>query len=145
MDHDPSDESAPRRRPLLRAADQGTVAFLIGSCFLAILTHCGWHAVIRQQRIDFDRAPPLELEFRIDVNTADWAEFTLLPGIGQTLAERIVAHRGQHGPFRTVDELANVKGIGPKTLRRIRPFLKAAAGQDGSHIEQRTADLERRT
>ncbi len=45
-------------------------------------------------------------------------------GIGETLARRIVEHRAQRGPFRSVDQLTDVKGIGPKTLRRVRGYLR---------------------
>ena len=125
MDRDPSREPVTRARALLHAADQATVAVLVVGCFLAILLHGCWQATVRQQRIEFDSAPPLQVDFQLDVNAADWPEFTLLPGIGETLARRIVEHRAQHGPFRTVDQLTEVKGIGPKTLRRIRPYLHA--------------------
>ena len=47
----------------------------------------------------------------------------LLPGIGSTYAERILIYRQEHGPFRSVEELSKVKGIGKKTLARIREFL----------------------
>jgi competence protein ComEA len=129
MDRDPSDVPATRARALLRAADQATVAFLVGCCFLAIVFHGCYLAVFRQQRIDFDQAPPLQIDFQIDVNTADWPELTLLPGIGETLARRIVAYREQHGPFHHVDQLLEVKGIGPKKFRRIRGYLRL--GVDG--------------
>lgn len=59
----------------------------------------------------------------IDVNTADAATLTRLPRIGPAIAQRIVAYREQHGPFRTPEDLLKVKGIGPKTLERIRPHI----------------------
>ncbi len=121
--HLPTPRVSTARR-LLQAADQVTLAGLVAACFLAILAHGGCLVLFRHQRIDFDRAPPLELQFQIDVNTADWSEFTLLPGIGETLARRVVKHRAQHGPFRSVEQLEEVPGIGPKTMRRIRRFVK---------------------
>jgi competence protein ComEA len=50
---------------------------------------------------------------RIDLNTADAAELDALPGIGPVLAERIVDYRTRHGPFRSVEQLEDVPGIGP--------------------------------
>ncbi len=126
MDRDLSRAGAGRLRSVLHAADQATVAALVGGCFLAILLQGCWHAVFRQQRIEFDSAAPRSVDFALDMNTADWPEFTLLPGIGETLARRIVDHRARHGPFRSIDQLAEVKGIGPKTIRRIRPYLRGA-------------------
>jgi competence protein ComEA len=57
------------------------------------------------------------------VNTAPPAELQRLPGVGPTLAQRIVAGRAQT-PFKSVEELRRIKGIGLKTLERIRPFVK---------------------
>ena len=54
---------------------------------------------------------------------ADWAELSNLPGIGETLAREIVADRQAHGPFRSLDELTRVRGIGPHRLKEIRDFL----------------------
>lgn len=119
---------APAPRSLLRSADQVTLASLVGAGFLAILLHGCYAAAVRQGRVEFDRAPPLELQFQIDVNRADWPEFTLLPGIGETLARRVVAHRARHGPFRSVEQLEDVPGIGPKTVRRLRKYVTVGPG-----------------
>jgi len=47
-----------------------------------------------------------------------------LPGLGETLAKRIVAWRTAHGRFNTIDDLRHVSGIGPKRLESWRPFLR---------------------
>lgn len=52
-----------------------------------------------------------EPDTRIDLNTADAAQLKTLPGIGDVLAERIIAYREEHGEFSTVEEIMNVKGI----------------------------------
>jgi competence protein ComEA len=59
----------------------------------------------------------------IDLNTADATTLELLPGVGPVLAERIIAYRREIGGFRTVDDLLDVKGIGAKTMTKIRPFV----------------------
>jgi competence protein ComEA len=46
-----------------------------------------------------------------------------LPGLGETLARRIITDRQQRGPFRDIDDLDRVDGIGLRTLERIRPYL----------------------
>ena len=56
----------------------------------------------------------------IDINAADVYELQRLPGIGEKRAQDIVAYREEHGPFRTVDELDNVSGIGPGILEGLR-------------------------
>lgn len=73
--------------------------------------------------IEIDRLEARKYDFRFDVNSATWVEFGQLEGIGDSLAHRIVEDRKQNGPFSSVDDLQRVKGIGPKTLERIRPFL----------------------
>ena len=60
---------------------------------------------------------------RIPVNSASAAELEQLPGIGPALARRIIAHREAHGSFRKLQDLGHVRGIGPKTLDRLRPLV----------------------
>lgn len=59
----------------------------------------------------------------VNINTATAAELERLPGIGPALAARIVQYRQEHGPFRTVDALLLVSGIGPATLEKIRALV----------------------
>lgn len=60
---------------------------------------------------------------RINVNTADASALQALPGIGRVKASAIVAYRAANGPFQRVDDLVRVKGIGPKTLAKLRPLV----------------------
>ncbi|RIK80777.1 MAG: hypothetical protein DCC67_08900 [Planctomycetota bacterium] len=81
------------------------------------------HGGHRGGLIDVDRAEPLAAKFQVDVNRAEWPELVQLPGVGQTLAQRIVAERRQDGAFRDWDDLRRVSGLGPRTLQRIKPYL----------------------
>jgi competence protein ComEA len=56
----------------------------------------------------------------VDINTAGVERLVELDGIGAVYAQRIVDYREQHGPFDAVNQLADVNGIGPKTLDDIR-------------------------
>jgi competence protein ComEA len=58
----------------------------------------------------------------LDLNRADTTALQSLPGVGPALARRIVEARSQ-APFRTVDDLLRVRGIGPATLTRLRPLV----------------------
>ncbi len=71
-------------------------------------------------------APHRKQELReqsVNLNSASAAQLIQLPGIGPSYAERIIAYRTEHGPFKSVDELEQVKGIGKKRLEKIRPFV----------------------
>lgn len=67
---------------------------------------------------------------RVNVNTASQGELEQLNGIGPALAGRIIAHRESMGPFRRVEDLLEVRGIGPRTLERLAPFVTVEAGSD---------------
>ncbi len=60
---------------------------------------------------------------KIHLNTATAKDLQALPGIGQKTAETIIAYRQENGPFQTLDELAHIKGLGPKTLEKLQPYL----------------------
>jgi competence protein ComEA len=62
----------------------------------------------------------------INVNEADAVELQRLPRIGPKLAQRIIEERGKR-PFVTINDLRRVKGIGPKTLDGLKPFVTLAS------------------
>lgn len=75
---------------------------------------------------------------RLDINRATVEQFEGLPGIGPALAQRIVEERKARGPFRSIEDLRNVKGLGEKRLKRLRPLLIASPANSritgaGSH------------
>jgi competence protein ComEA len=59
----------------------------------------------------------------VNLNTATLEELEALPGIGPTLAQRIIDHRTRYGPFRTVEDLLDVSGIGEQRLADIRALV----------------------
>lgn len=65
-------------------------------------------------------APPA----RIWLNLASAEELATLPGIGPVFAERIIRYRLLHGPFRSLDELQHVQGIGPRLLEMMRERVR---------------------
>ena len=71
--------------------------------------------------------PLARAEAVVDLNRAAAAELDALPGIGPVLARRIVEHRQRHGPFRRVEELRAVRGVGPRLLARLRPRVGVGA------------------
>src|SRR5262245_28532020 len=74
------------------------------------------------------KAPPAS---PIDVNRATAEELQQLPGVGPVMSQRIVAAR-EKAPFKTVDELRRVSGIGAKTLEKLRPMVTVGVADDTS-------------
>ncbi len=68
---------------------------------------------------------------RVDLNRAQAADLELLPGIGPSLARRIVDDRAAHGAFASLDALLRVRGVGPHTLARLRGLLVVGAPEEG--------------
>jgi len=73
---------------------------------------------------------------KVNINTATAQQLTVLPGVGEKLAARIVDYRQKAGGFKNVSEMMNVQGIGEKNLAKIQGFLttsgetaKPAAGK----------------
>jgi competence protein ComEA len=62
----------------------------------------------------------------VDINRADAVALQALPGVGPTLAGRIVAYREAHGAFRKPDDLLRVPGIGAKRYTRLQRLIRAA-------------------
>jgi competence protein ComEA len=60
----------------------------------------------------------------VNINTADKETLTLLPGIGPVTAEAILAYRQANGGFKSIEELTKVKGIGEKSLAKLKPYLQ---------------------
>jgi competence protein ComEA len=60
---------------------------------------------------------------KVDLNHATADELQHLPGIGPVLAQRVIEQRTAHGPFHTVDDLRDVKGIGKKRMDQLRPLI----------------------
>ena len=68
----------------------------------------------------------------VNLNTATKDELVALPGIGPAKAQAIVDYRNQHGPFRSIDEIRKVKGIGEKLFQSIKPELSIGAPSRGT-------------
>ena len=80
-------------------------------------------------QVDSSREEDWDL-YRFDLNRASEEELQKLPRVGPVMARRIVQYRQKIGQFRSVEQLLEVKGIGRKTLERLRPYVYVAQGRE---------------
>jgi competence protein ComEA len=59
----------------------------------------------------------------VNLNTATQAQLESLPGIGPKAAQRILEYRQKNGPFKKIEDLMNVKGVGEKSFLKLKPYL----------------------
>lgn len=107
----------------LRDDDQRTVFGLILILLLGVVI---WlmGSETAGQNIHCDKSlPERELRFLVDLNNARKHEVLQLPGIGDTLADRIIEYREHVGPFNNAADLENIQGIGPKKRASVEPYL----------------------
>jgi comEA protein len=64
---------------------------------------------------------------KININTASAADLDKLPRIGPKVAQRIIDYRKEHGPFKKIEEIMKVKGIGEKTFARLKDMITVGA------------------
>ena len=101
--------------------------FAVG-CFMGTPVWADSHEAAEEAAEAAEETMP-EAAGPIDINTADAASLQTLPGIGETKAAAIIAHREANGPFVTVDDLQNVKGIGEKTLEKLKEKITVGASE----------------
>lgn len=85
--------------------------------------------IVATPEVAHDQAARLRDGERMDVNKASAEELELLPGVGPSLARRIVAARNELGPFRRAEDLSRVRGVGEKTRRKLAQFLRFGSEQ----------------
>jgi len=103
--------------------DRLVVGVLVVTSLVLMAAHwarlSGWGT----QPIEIDRIRRTPVGFRLDLNTTNWVELSQLEGIGPKLARRIITDRDRNGRFNHVEELQRVRGIGPRTVAKLRPWL----------------------
>ncbi len=92
------------------------LGFILGISFLGL-------GLMALKKV-FPPAPAPFIQLEVRVNFASTQELEALPGVGPTLAARIVADRKMHGHFLTLTDLKRVKGISPKILDKLRGLAR---------------------
>ncbi len=115
-----------------RAVSFLIVLILLGTGFWSLRR---FHPTLFLGKPDFIAVPneappkqniPKQIEVKptlLNINTASAEELQTLSGIGPQMSQKIIQHRKENGNFYSVDELTNVKGLGEKTLEKLKPFI----------------------
>jgi len=133
----PPTQHSTTTRPVRQYAQLAAVAAL------AILL------AVRAYSPRFETQPTLDsgvTNAKIDLNRAGRAELVQVPGLGPSLADAILHHRANVGPFENIDELQNVRGFGQKTFDKLKPWLKVesvpAAGTEDQLVELKRKPMQ---
>ncbi len=100
-------------------------------CLLAMMLLLGVTMKAAEQRKP-SKAPAVIL----DINQASAQDFATLPGIGPKLAQRIVSFRAKHGPFRRVEDLMAIRGLGLKKWKAIQPYVEVKSQKTGARTQK---------
>jgi len=131
----PSPYPPTPRQALIARGEQLALVLLA----VALAAGIAWRAVDywRVGREPLEVLPPPEgPAYRVNVNAADWVALSLVPGLGEKTAKKIIALREERGGrLRSLDELKDVNGIGDKTLEKLRPYLALDDSPDGEFVQ----------
>ena len=98
--------------------DQAVVAALVLVALGSVGSYWLAHGGATGRLIEIERAPRKRAQFQVDINEALWPELSQLPGVGETLARRIVESRAADGRFADLDELLRMRGSAQKLWNR---------------------------
>jgi len=106
-------------------ANPGIYALKEGDTLQTLLSDAGIEpdADLSHIEIYVPREGEAELPQKIDINRAEPWLLEALPGIGEVLAQRIVDYRSENGPFKRIEDLLKVSGIGPATFEKIKDYI----------------------
>ena len=69
----------------------------------------------------------------VNLNSATAAQIASLPGIGAKTADLVVQYRQKNGPFKKIEEIMNVKGIGEKSFLKLKPLITVGDSKSAAH------------
>lgn len=108
----------------MRRSDQIIVWLSSVVLLVSLGIHWVWLSRWGIAPVELSSQHPREYYYSLDINKASWVEWAQLDGIGEVIGRRIVTNREEHGLFRDPDDVSRVKGIGPRLMQKIRPFLR---------------------
>lgn len=99
-----------------------TACFFFAAFILFVGRALPFSAIV-SNRSETESTSSIGTNGRININTANVEQLSLLPDIGPTIAQRIIDYRQMHGPFSSIEELQLVEGIGKKRLDGLRDYI----------------------
>lgn len=123
--------------PAARAPERAALAVILVGLFLLLLYRGYGNRYAVQPSRQTTAVLPL------DLNAADRTELLQIPGVGPGMADAILAHRDTFGSFQSIDELDSVRGIGARTLDKLRPWLTVDARAVPKQAEPKVETLVR--
>ena len=102
-----------------------TLVFILGMAGVYARATCmdEGNYIIRTGKLAQETVAIEAVRWQVNINTATAEELTALPGVGEALAERIIAYREEHGRFRAAEELLEVKGIGESKFAEMKDWI----------------------
>ncbi len=129
----------PAQQPASRSAQVALAA--LGAVLVGLLVFRGYGHRLTARPTEHH---PAAVARQVDLNTADRVELMQIPGVGPHLADAILTHRRDRGRFATVDDLTAVKGIGGKTLDKLRPWVTVREPDEADPTPPAIERLERK-
>jgi len=108
------------------------IRFVQSLCLVAVIAAM---AIVEPHAAQSRAAKPSSTAI-VNINTASASDLEALPGIGAKTAARIVEYRQKNGPFKKIEELMNVQGIGEKNFLKLKPQITVTATR-AEHAENR--------
>lgn len=109
---------------LLTVRETSTVFWLLGVLIVLLAGGMCGPMIGQPKRVRWGTMGRRDVPAIVDINTAAERVWLQLPGMGPSLAGKILADRTAHGAFSSVEDLVRVKGVGPTLLNRWRPYLR---------------------
>ena len=96
---------------------------VIGYALVTLMLVAGTVSAFAQAQREPANPPKAAAAAPLNLNTATEADLAKLPGIGPATATRILEYRQKNGPFKKIEELMNVRGIGEKAFLKLKPLV----------------------
>ena len=100
---------------------------VFGIVIAGVLLFVGTFTPVAAEQRDQMSASKAPAPSPVNLNTAALSDLEKLPGVGPATAARIIEYREKNGPFKKIEELMNVKGIGEKAFLKLKPLVTVTA------------------